>query len=63
MAIATAIQRGSRVYVYDERKHELFSKNGELHGYTGSSVSIKDETVFMFMMKKATRQPIYQQNK
>ena len=42
MAIATAIQRGSRVFVYDERKHELFSKNGELHGYTGSSVSIKE---------------------
>lgn len=31
MAIATAIQRGSRVYVYDDRKHELYNKSGELH--------------------------------
>lgn len=42
MAIATAIQRGSRVYVYDDRKHELYSKRGELHGFTGSSVSVRD---------------------
>ena len=42
MAIATAIQRGSRVYVYDDRKHELYSKSGELHGFTGSSVSVRD---------------------
>ena len=41
MAISTAIQKGSLVYVYDEKNHLLWTSSGELHGYTGSSVSIK----------------------
>ena len=39
--IITAVQKGSMVYVYGERNKLLFTQSGELHGYTGSSVSIK----------------------
>ena len=28
-------------YIYGERNRLLFTQSGELHGYTGSSVSIK----------------------
>jgi hypothetical protein len=41
MAIATAVQRGTWVYVYDEHGHQLTSIHGDLHGFTGSSVSVK----------------------
>lgn len=37
MAIANAVQRGSSVYVYDEKGRQLTVLSGELHGYTGSS--------------------------
>ena len=41
MAITHAVQEGSQVYVYDgDRK--LLTLNGELHGYTGGSVSVKE---------------------
>ena len=41
MAISTAVQRGSWVYVYGEKGQQLTSIAGELHGFTGSSVSVK----------------------
>lgn len=41
MAIATANQKGSFVYVYDEKGRQLFSRTGELLGYTSHSVTIK----------------------
>ena len=41
MAISTAIQRGSFVYVYDEKNRQIFSHSGQLNGYTSSTVSIK----------------------
>ncbi|WP_163499114.1 hypothetical protein [Helicobacter suis] len=41
MAISTAVQKGTWVYVYDEKNHQLFSKTGELTGFTSNSVSIK----------------------
>ena len=41
MAIGTATQRGSTVYVYDEQGHLKFTQNGELHGYTSTTVSIR----------------------
>ena len=40
--IGTAIQRGSSVYVYNERNSQIFVKSGELHGYTSSTVSVKN---------------------
>ena len=40
--IATAKQEGSHVVVYDERGHRLFSKSGELVGFTANNVSIKE---------------------
>lgn len=40
MAIVTAIQRGSQVYVYGEKNRQLFSKSGSLHGFTAASVSV-----------------------
>lgn len=47
--IITAVQKGSMVYVYGERNKLLFTQSGELHGYTGSSVSVKkDNTVYTY---------------
>jgi hypothetical protein len=47
MAIGSAIERGSQIFVYDERGHMLFSKpkgsgpqDGVL-GFTGSTVTVK----------------------
>lgn len=39
--IGTATQKGSYVEVYNENGHFLFSKNGELQGFTGATVSIR----------------------
>ena len=39
--ISTAIQRGSYVYVYDEDNRTLFSVNGELYGFTSTTVSVQ----------------------
>jgi hypothetical protein len=43
MAIGTAVQRGSFVYIYDEKGRQIATvPAGEgLQGYTGSSVSVK----------------------
>ncbi len=41
MAIGSAIQKGSTVYVYDEKGFQLTSVSGELMGYTSSSFSVK----------------------
>lgn len=49
MAIATATQKGSSVYVYNEKGSLLFSKSGELQGYTSSTVSIRrGSTVYTY---------------
>jgi len=47
MAIANAVQRGSLVYVYDEKNKQIFTQpagsgpNDGLQGYTGGSVNIR----------------------
>jgi len=41
MPISTAVQRGSTVYVYNEKNIQIGMHSGELHGYSGSTVSIK----------------------
>lgn len=41
MAISVAIQKGSSVYVYDDRNHLIFTKIGELYGFTSSTVSLR----------------------
>ena len=47
MAIANAVQRGSFVYVYNEKNQQIFSQsagsgpNDGLKGYTSSSVNIQ----------------------
>ena len=41
MPIATAIKRGSQVQVIDERGRAMFSLVGELHGFTGATVSVR----------------------
>jgi hypothetical protein len=51
MAIATAIERGSQVFVYDERGQMLFSKpkgsgpHDGLLGFTGSTVTVRSGSV------------------
>jgi len=42
MAIGMAQQKGNTVYVYDDRNRQLFTKSGELHGYTSTTVTIKN---------------------
>ena len=40
--ISVAVQNSfGYVEVYDEKNHRLYTKDGELHGYTGGSVSVK----------------------
>ena len=39
--IASAIQRGSSVYVYDERGKNLYTRSGTLIGFTSTTVTIK----------------------
>jgi hypothetical protein len=47
MAIGSAIERGSLIYVYDEEGRTLFSKakgsgpNDGLMGFTGSTVTVR----------------------
>ena len=47
MAIGSAVQRGSGVYIYDERGRQLgvvgagSGPNDGLKGYTGSTVSVR----------------------
>ena len=44
MAIGSAVQKGSTVYVYDEKGRQLAmvpAGDGGLQGYTGSTFSVK----------------------
>lgn len=47
MAIGNAVQRGSSVYIYDEKGHQLgvvgagSGPNDGFKGYTGSTVSVR----------------------
>lgn len=42
MAIGTAIQKGTHVWVYDEDNRLLFNRQGELMGYTARSISLNN---------------------
>lgn len=39
--ISTVIQKGSTVYVYNEKNSIIFTTNGTLLGYTGSTVTVE----------------------
>ncbi len=54
--IALAKQEGSLVVVYDERGHRLFSKSGELVGFTACNVSIKEGSRVAVYDEKGHRQ-------
>ena len=41
--ISTAVQKGTWVYVYNEKNVQIMTKSGELHGYTATTVSIKKD--------------------
>lgn len=43
MAIGMAQQKGNWVVAYDENNRELWTRSGELYGYTSSTVTIKRE--------------------
>ena len=40
--IASAKQESSQVKVYDEKGNFMFSRSGELVGYTSTTITIKD---------------------
>ncbi len=47
--IASAIQRDNSVFIYDERGAVITYIQGELQGYTSSTVSIKrGTTIFVY---------------
>ena len=54
--IAMVKQDGSRVVVYNERGARLFSRLGELVGYTASNVSIKEGLHITVYNEKGIRQ-------
>ncbi len=41
MAIGNAIQKGSTVYVYNEKNMQIFSQTGTLLGYTNNTINIQ----------------------
>lgn len=43
--ITTAIQRGALVYVYNEKHFNCCVLEGQLLGFTGTTVTIKRDTV------------------
>lgn len=50
MPIATAIQKGTTIYVYDEKNHQLFTRSVSssdrgLLGYTSTTVSIQKGSI------------------
>jgi hypothetical protein len=58
MAIGSAVQRGSLIYVYDEKGRRLTSllagkglKDG-LQGYTSSTVSVRQQLVDLYVRRK-----------
>ena len=57
MAIGSAVQRGSFVYVYDEKGRQLATvPAGEgLQGYTGSTVSVR-RSAFIHIYDERGRQ-------
>ena len=58
--IALAIQKGNDVHVYDENDRPIFYINGELAGFTSSTVSIKrDGCIFVYNDKG---QPMFYHN-
>lgn len=47
--IALAVQRGSYVYVYDEKNQQITYRYGKLVGFTGTSFSIqRDGCIFVY---------------
>lgn len=58
MAIANAVQRGSTVYVYNEKNQQIFTQHAGtgpkdgLKGYTSSSVNIqRGSTIYSYNEK------------
>lgn len=48
MEITSAIQKGAMVYAYNGNR-QLFVKQGTLHGYTATSLSVvRSNTVYTF---------------
>ena len=45
--IALAKQEGSYVRVFDERNQQIFCRIGQLHGYTATTVAVKDNNGYI----------------
>ena len=64
MAIGSVIERGSSVYVYDEKGHQIAvlpggTKTGDgLRGYTGSTVSIRRGTALYTYNEKGRQMSV-----
>ncbi|HOO88225.1 MAG TPA: hypothetical protein P5201_11840 [Aminobacteriaceae bacterium] len=52
MAISTAVQKGSTVYVYNEKNGQICAKSGTLMGFTSTTFSVKQgNTVYTYNEK------------
>lgn len=40
--IGSALQKGSTVYVYNEKGIQIYQKSGQLLGFTGSTMTLKN---------------------
>jgi hypothetical protein len=60
MAIANAIQKGSYIYIYDEKGRQLayVSAGDGLHGFTSGSVSVRRGS-YIYMYDEKGRQTGY----
>ncbi len=55
MSILFVQERNGLVYVYGENNIQLFSRCGELYGYTSSSVTIKSGNLLHIYNEKGTQ--------
>lgn len=50
--ISVAIQKGNYVYAYNEKNVQLFTRQGDLYGFTSSTVAIRrDKYIYVFNEK------------
>jgi hypothetical protein len=55
MPIAVAVQRGSMVYVYNEKNSQIMSRSGTLHGYTANTVSLRQGNMIYTYNEKGSQ--------
>lgn len=56
MAISTAVQRGKLVYVYNENGNNTITIQGDLQGFTSSTVTVRrGNMVYVYELNSSRR--------